>query len=441
MTEATRTLPDTKPGLKRILSGWFGIAAVLGTMIGLGILRTPGEIATVVTDPWLFIALWVLGGLFVLMSAGVAAELVGISPRSGGMYILIRRAFGPFPGFVIGWIDWLSFGGSMALKAVVAVEYIALLYPMERTAITGLAILLTSVFALMQLRGVVFTSRFQQLASAGIAAVVIGFSLALLFGTSPLPPDPFTLDSSFGGWGMVAAAVIFTYDGWLSACYFGGEIKGGGRAVALSCIKGVLAVFILYVALMAALAFSVPLASLVGEELALAKALELAVSPTAATMVIVAAIFILVTHQNLNYLQGSRILYALSSDHLGIENAAKVGEKGNPVFAVILTWLVTVGLILVGGFEFLLHLCVFFFIILYVSLITGVIILRIKEPGSERPFRAWGHPFTTALCLVGWAAITVFQSMTALDTAIYAAVMIAVSAPVYLWLKRSRHLE
>jgi APA family basic amino acid/polyamine antiporter len=64
----------------------------VGGVIGLGILRGPGEIAEVVTQPSLYLALWLLAGLFVLLSTAVSAELVGMTPRSGGFYSLIRRA-------------------------------------------------------------------------------------------------------------------------------------------------------------------------------------------------------------------------------------------------------------------------------------------------------------------------------------------------------------
>lgn len=430
------------PGLKRVLSGTFGIAAVMGTMIGLGILRTPGEIAATINDPWVFTGLWFLGGIFVLMSVGVAAELVGMTPRSGGIYVLVRRAFGRYPGFVIGWVDWLSFTATIALKAAVVVEYIDLLIAFPDAYRPALAILVTSTFAALQLRGVLLSARVQEIAAACIAIIVIGFTLALLLGNGAAESAlEVPLDTSLAAWGLVAAAIIFTYDGWLYACYFGGEIKGGGGAVARSCIRGVVAVFVLYMGLMSVLAFNVPLSNLVGEDLALAKAVELAISPGVATLVIVAAVLILLAHQNVTYLAGSRVLYALSADHLGIDSASRVGTRGNPVIAVLITWMVSVGLILVGGFEFLLTLNVFFYVVLYVVIIAGVALLRSKRPDAERPYKAWGHPLTTVICVVGWSALTLFQAVTAPETALYAIIMIAVSLPVYLWLKRVRHLQ
>ena len=85
---------------------------------------------------------------------------------------------------------------------------------------------------------------------------------------------PMGLTGSVPG-SLVIASIIYTYDGWYYAAYFSGEIKGGGGAVARACIKGTVVVIVLYVFLAAALAWKVPLASLAGNELALAGALEI----------------------------------------------------------------------------------------------------------------------------------------------------------------------
>lgn len=74
---------------------------------------------------------------------------------------------------------------------------------------------------------------------------------------------------------------------------------------------------------------------------------------------------------------------------------------------------------------------------LYLALIVGILILRKREPDTERPYRAWGHPYSTFICMVGWALITVFQAYVERETAVYAMLMIAVSWPVYLYLTRS----
>lgn len=428
----------TEEKLARTLPNRFVLVVTVGGVIGLGILRGPGEIAEVVSDSFLYLALWLLAGLFVLLSTAVSAELVGMTPRSGGFYSLIRRAYGPYAGFVIGWADWLTYVADLALKAVVIIEFLALLFPESAAWQTLLAIGVTTVFAIIQLRGINLGALIQESATALIGLVIIGLSLVLLFVDAPVvgAAEAARGDSTLNDWSLVIATIVFTYDGWLYAAYFSGEIKGGAGAVARSCIKGMVVVIVLYMLLNLGLVKSVGPGSIAGAELALARALELAVHPAAGSVIVIAAILILLSHQNLEYMSGPRILHALATDGFVARRARKIGKGGNPVFAVLITWLVSVGLILLGGFEFLLLLSVFFFVPLYLALIVGVLILRRREPDGERPYRAWGHPWSTIVCLVGWTIITFFQAYVERETALYAIGMVAVSWPVYRYLSR-----
>jgi APA family basic amino acid/polyamine antiporter len=424
-----------------MLSSGFTLAVTIGGIIGLGILRTPGEVAAVIPDPLLFVSLWVIGGLFILLSTVTAAELVGMTPRSGGTYVLMRRAYGPFPGFVIGWVDWLSFVADIAFKAVVVTEFAALLIPEAGQWQTPMAIVVSSVFAALQLRSMALGAKIQQIAAAAMAVIIVGFTLALVFAETAVNSNATSVPQAangLGAWSLVVASLIYTYDGWIYAAYFSGEIKGGSGAVARACIKGVVIVILLYVSLAAALAWKVPLTSLAGNELALAGALEMIVSPLASTVVLVAAIIMLLAHQNLLYMSTPRILQALAVDGLAFRRAAKVSKSGNPIFAVLLSWGLSVGLIMIGGFEFLLHLSVFFYVFLYVLLIGGVVILRTRQPDADRPYRAWGHPWSTYTCLLGWLVLALFQAAAQIHTAVYAAIMVAISWPVYRALLRSR---
>lgn len=422
----------------RALPSRFVLAVTVGGVIGLGILRGPGEIAEVVTDSSLYLALWLLAGLFVLLSTAVSAELIGMTPRSGGFYSLIRRAYGPYAGFVIGWADWLTYAADLALKAVVIIEFIAILFPEAAAWTTPLAITITSIFAVIQLRGIGLGAFIQESATALIGFFIIGLSLALFFAESPgvSATSPAAADNSLSGWSLVVATIIFTYDGWMYASYFSGEVRGGAGAVARSCIKGMVVVIVLYMLLNLALVKSVGLASLAGTDLALAHAVELAIHPAAGAVIVAAAILILLSHQNLEYMSGPRILQALAEDGFVARRAETIGKGGNPVFAILITWAVSVGLILLGGFEFLLLFSVFLFVPLYLALILGILILRKREPDTERPYRAWGHPYSTIVCLVGWTIITLFQAYVERETAMYAVAMVAVSWPVYRYLAR-----
>jgi len=309
----------------------------------------------------------------------------------------VRRAYGPFPGFVMGWVDWLSCVSDIAIKAIVISEFASLLFPSIASWQKPLAIMVSSIFAALQLRNVTLGAKIQEIAV----------------------------------WSLVIASIIYTYDGWSYATYFSGEVEGAGAAVARSCIKGVVIVIPLYLFLLAAIAWKVPLTSLAGEDLALATALELSISPLASTVVLGAAVLILLAHQNLLYMSTPRILQALAQDGLAVEQAGRVSKGGNPVFAVLLSWVLSLGLIIAGDFESLLHLSVFFYMFVYVGLIAGVLTLRAIQPEADRPYRAWGHPWSTYICLFAWLAIGLIEVVAEMDTALYAVIMVAIAWPLH----------
>ena len=435
----------TDNNLQRLLGKGFSIAACVGLVIGLGILRTPGEIAKTVSDPGAYMALWIGCGIFVLLSLLVVAELIAMTPRSGGIYALVAHAYGPYPGFLIGWTDWVAACAAMALKIVVMLEYVVLLEPRLEPYQTAVAVMISTCFALLQLRGVKVGASIQQFASTVMGLIMIGLAIALylaFFSNGGMVDVPNTQvpagPASIAAYGIVIAAVVFTYDGWYAASYFSEEVKSGGRGVAIGSIQAALIVFALYVSLNLALVLSVPLAALIGHDLALAGALDLTYGEGAGTVVIFAAIFILLSHQNLQYMVASRVIYSLSQDGLGTKRATSVNEKGTPAGATILTWAVTVFLIVVGQFQLLLSLVTIFFMAMYVGLVIGVFKLRRQEPDAERPFLAWGFPVTGVICAAGWTAVALFVSITNPESALYGAILTAISVPVYLFLTRRR---
>lgn len=422
------------------------MAATVGTIIGLGILRTPGEIARTVQDPWLYMALWAGGGVFVLLSTLVIAELMALTPKSGGPYALIANAYGPYPGFLLGWTDWLGNCASSALKAVVLLEYAALLLPELRPYIVPGALMVNSSFALLQLGGVRLSGGVFQVAAALFGLILLTVSAALLFGHGvPVPAaaeaeNVIRSGPTWAHYGIVVAAIVFTYDGWVGASYYSAEVAGGARSTAIGAVRGVSIVIVLYLLLNVLLVANVPLAALDGQELALAGALDYLYGSGSGTFIILAALFILLAHQNALYMSTSRALYALSADGLGSRRAAAVSERGTPAGAVVVCWIAQSLLIVVGGFEFLLNMATLLFIVGYVAMVVGVFRMRRRRPEAERPFRAPGFPLSGVVCVVCWVAIAAFVGLMNLESSTWSLGLAAVSVPVFLWLKRRRSL-
>src|SRR3979411_2828365 len=113
MTEASPG--DPGPGaaangdLRRILGVGFGLAVIVGSTLGIGILRTPGLVAGQLPNHTAILTVWIVGGLYTLVGAICLAELGTMLPEAGGYYVYARRAFGDRVGFAVGWTDWLTY--------------------------------------------------------------------------------------------------------------------------------------------------------------------------------------------------------------------------------------------------------------------------------------------------------------------------------------------
>ena len=80
-------MPSSSNRLRQVLGLGFGLAVIIGSTIGVGILRTPGEVAAYLPNGLWFMLAWVVGGLYALLSALSIAELGAMIPQSGGQYV------------------------------------------------------------------------------------------------------------------------------------------------------------------------------------------------------------------------------------------------------------------------------------------------------------------------------------------------------------------
>jgi len=235
--------PETKGSLLRILGVGFGLAVIVGNTIGAGILRTPGEIAKYLPSPWIFLTVWVVGGLYALLGSFSMAELGAMMPRSGGYYVFARRAFGEYPAFVIGWTDFLAQVGSTAAVSLVAAEYTQYLMGREPTQTVPIASAYALVLAVLQWRGIKWGSTAQNLSSAAKALALVGLIVAIFVFAPHGARETATITAPVGLFAAVMIAlqfVIYTYDGWYAVIYFGEEVTDPGRDIPRSMFGGVL---------------------------------------------------------------------------------------------------------------------------------------------------------------------------------------------------------
>lgn len=438
--------------LVRVLGVAFGLAVTVGITIGMGILRTPGEVARQLPNAWLFLGVWLLGGVYALLGAFSVAELGTMLPRSGGFYVFARRALGEYPGFVVGWSDWLSTCGTVAAVALVIGEYAGLLAP----PLAGRPLLVAScvavAFALLQWRGVIWGGRSQELTSL-LKALAFAALIAACFASGGRQEAHAAAGDAAGALGPVAPAgvglltaavlalqgVIYTYDGWYSTVYFGEEVRDPASSVPRAMVGSVLLVILIYLLFNLALLYVLPFERLAGHKLAAGAAAEAVFGPRGATVIAAVAVVSLLASVNGNTLTAPRVLYALSRDGLFWRVASRVNRGGTPTVSLALSTAVAVLMIVFSGaFQRLLAGLAFFFVTDLALVFLSVFVLRRREPLGKRPYRAWGYPFTTALALAGSVAFLVGAVLSDTENSLYALALLAASAPVYLVLRLVR---
>jgi len=423
----------------------FGLAVLVGNTIGMGILRTPGEVAALLPSVPLFMLVWVAGAAYALLGAMTMAELGAMRPRSGGQYTFVHHALGPFPGFVVGWTDWISTVGSGAAVAIVLGEYLGPLVPAlaGRESYTAASVVIG--FGLLQWGGVRIGDMTQQITSLvkAVALVVLAGVALFMSGSVDAVPTAAPLASSvpvglaLGGAVVVALqSAIFTYDGWTGPVYFGEEVRDPGRDIPRAMIGGVVLVLAIYLVLNAAFLRVVPVAEMAGDPFVAATVASRLFGPTGDTILRALMIVSLLASVNALVLMGSRVPFALSRDGLLPAALQRVNAGGTPTVSLLAGTLLALGFIATNTFNTVLALLAFFFVASYALSFTSLFVLRRREPDTPRPFRVPLYPWIPGAALAGSLAFLVAAVLGDRTNSLWALALVALSGPVYLVMRR-----
>jgi APA family basic amino acid/polyamine antiporter len=427
--------------LLQVLGVGFGLAVIIGNTIAAGIFRSPGQVAGHLPDPWLFMAAWVVGGLYALLGALQIAELGTMLPRSGGQYVFARHALGDYAGFVVGWSDWLSVCGTAAAVSLVIGELAGTLMTPLAGHAPVIAVAGATIFAALLWRGIRQGSVLQNITSLLKAAVfsVLIVAAFTLGGPSsepgPIVPMPtgLALATAFV---LSLQAVIYTYDGWTGVVYFGEEVRDPGRSIPRSLFGGVTTVIVIYLLVNAALLRVLPVSRIAGEPFAAGAAATTIFGEQGETLVQALMLVSLLSAINANHLMAARVLFAMSRDGLFSGRAATVNEGGTPTVALFLSATVAVLFIVIGRtFEQVITVLAFFFTANYTLSFVSLFVLRRREPARPRPYRAWGYPWTTALALAGSVAFLAGAIAGDTRNSVFAVLLLAASYPTFRLLR------
>jgi len=419
MTTQGRANP---PELLQALGPIDAICVVVGAIIGVGIFFTPSRVADLAGSANFALLTWAIGGGIALMGALTFAELGGLYPRTGGQYVILRDAFGPFLAFLFVFCNATAVqAGSIAIIGIVCAENLGLAVrhdTLAPAAHTSLAAILIVGLVVANCIGVRWGSRIQNITVfAKVATLIAVTLLAMLFEGHPLQtPSVATVSeaSRLGPWGGVFAAlvpVLFSYGGWQHALWIAGEVRKPRRDVPLAILAGVLVVIAVYL--------SVNWAYLrllgyhgVAESRALAADAVAVAWPSIGSRAVAGAVALSAFGVlNTQLLTGPRLIYGMAVDGRFFKPFARVNAYfSTPVAAILLlggialVLLVTAG---ASGVDKILNGAVLIDGLFFAATGLALLVLRRTRPQDPRPVRVPVYPVAPILFVLGELAVVV----------------------------------
>lgn len=428
--------------LERRLTLTDAIAIVVGSMIGSGIFLKASEIANVIPHPPLILMVWLASGLLTLGGALVVAELGAMMPEAGGLYVYLRRAYGPFVGFLFGWsLLAVLQTGSIAGLAAGAIQSLAALEPgieeYRFPLATSLIVLLTGLNVLSVKSGARVQNVLTLAKVLGIALLVIGAFALGGASTANFTPSasPLLNAGLLGAIGLCMTKALWAYDGWVNLGFMAGELKRPQENLPKAIGVGIAFVISVYIVTNATYHFVLPLEAVQNSR---SVAVDVAKKLLGMKGTLVMAVLTFVSMAgalNSSILSAPRAYYAMAQDGKFPQAIGLVHPTfKTPYVALIVqgVWSVTL-LSWWGTFERLTDNVVFVFWIFYALGAGAVLILRAKEPHTHRPYRVIGYPWVPIVFLIAAALLTFNNLSQAPKESAQALLLVLSGAVLYLF--------
>jgi len=448
--------------LVRGLGLWSATAIVIGDTIGTGIFLVTSDMARAVGTAALVFAAWIIGGLIVLCGAFCYAELGAAFPQAGGPYVYLNRGLGPLWGFLFGWMtSFLERPVGMATLAAGFLRFVGFLFPVVTAplftshiggfdftftvaqplaalvvvAVTGINYLSVRMGGAIQ---VVLTS----LKMGTIAVIVIaGVLFGKHHGLEAAPQVTHHLGlGTIGGLLTALVPAMWAYNGFNDLGDVGEEITHPQKNIPRAIILGLLTVGGLYLLANVVYFRILPFTKLLQSQHVASDVVQTFAGSRGATWLTVAMAISALGALHVVVLTGARIPYAMARDGVFFPFAKRIHPSfRTPSGALIFLGSVAALLALSGTYEELYSLFVFGVWIFFALTAIALFRLRRNEPNLSRPYRAWGHPWTTLLFLAAAVALTVNLWMVRpVRSSLGLAVILGGIPFFYYWRKQAR---
>lgn len=415
---------------------------VIGIVIGSGIFLLPNVIARALPSGPAIIAVWIVSGVLSYFGAQAYAELGAMMPATGGQYVYLREAYGPWCAFLCGWVFMLAVvPGGIAFLAVGFSIYFAHFVPLAAGVRTIVSLALVAILSAINYIGVregawvqrIFTS----LKIVGLV-VVIGSAMFVPPATRAVTLAAQTL--SYSGIGITMTACLMAYNGWSHVSFVAGEVKDPQRNLPGSLAFGMVVVMALYLSANIAYMHVMTVPEIAATERVGAAVAERTMGPAGATALSAVVLLSIIGAINGCILTGARMPFAQARDGLFFSRFGRVHPRfETPAFAIVVQALWTGVLILTGSFETLLSYTILAAWLFYSLSAAAVWVLRRRAPDAPRPYRMWGYPITLWLFLVVSAWFLVDALVNQPKPSIGALLLTAAGIPFYfIWRRKSQ---
>jgi basic amino acid/polyamine antiporter, APA family len=395
---------------------------VVGTIIGASIFVQPSIISGEIASVRGVLLIWIAAGALTLIGALVTAELAAALPRTGGVYVFLKEAFGPAIGYLWGWaMFWSMHTGIIAVIATVFARYVGHFTPLTDAGVRLVAIEAIVLLSALNYIGVRQASAVQTAFTvvkvlAVLAIILLGAAAAS--GMMPIAEPNVNAavasatGRSSGTFRPIVLAIIaglFAYGGWHMVTYTAGETVDAARTIPRALIIGTVLVTGAYVGVNAAYLAVLPREAVASSTLVAADFANAILGAGGASAV--SGLVILSTFGAMTgiILSGPRVYQTMAEDGLLVRWFAGIHPRfRTPHRAIVLQALWSCVLVATGTYRVLFMRVVYTEWIFFGLMTAGLLILR-RRPNWTPSYRVPGGPVLPLVFVIATAIIVVNQ--------------------------------
>ena len=433
--------------LKKSLGLFDGISLLIGITIGSGIFATPQVIAGYLDSFSVIIVLWVGVAIFVYVGSLIYAELGCRFPNTGGEYIYIEKAFGPFWGFLFGWAQLFIIRTSPAAGlSLITANYIGYFIPMDQFEKIIVAITVIIIFGVINYIGVErasFYNKFSSSTKIGGLLLFAVIGLIIVNGDFTKLSESAQATATLGPIGNVVAAlmlVLFSFIGWDRVGYVAGEMKEPKKVIPLSMLYGMLMIAVLYLSANLLYHTVMGLEGMRSSTIVASDTAVVLFGNMGAGLISIMVIISATGSINGTMMSASRVYYAMARDGLMFKWLDHVHPKfQTPTHAIIAHCIWGIVLILVRqNFETIVSGMVFAVLIFYGFTTVAFFKFRSSEVGNKDGYKLPYYQILGTIYLVGIISLILLRVFYETDKSVQDLAFVLTGIPVYFLFFKER---